>query len=439
MCIGDVPNSEMITARRDLIPRAPWVEKLLSHPWALFLVKSLLVFFLFIVPVTLGLVILKTDPFWLCFSTSLAVLASFIFALVNYNRFYKNDALSSSMTPSKSMDMIASTVGAAPDLLINSSVETVRPPLTRSGGLRRSATLSSLAALPRSIDRQRRAMANAIRRSLSSWQWELFQLTLTFLGCVMYEWYLWSLTYSPDSSGEWSYHLSLNLDSFVPLEYALLFFFACDIIFRAWAFSQACITRPETQTRDQMLGLLHFLIDRQQFIDLMAFTCGAYVNVICRAYEPHPPGIYNLFLFHGCLRFLRMRRSLRILERRVISALAASEQAARQDDSQISSPPMVQVFLFSVPPGSVEIFLFVAKSFLFILFAASLVVAVEYPCPSLSLQPDLCSTDLQKLFQAIYFVVVSFTTVGSVFRLYLAVCDISLFFPLTGDLPIQLW
>lgn len=262
--------------------------------------------------------------------------------------------------------------------------------------------------------------------------YELYQLLLTLVSVGSYLFYTYHLSFTaPDPAAPdalWGYTLRMGpnasdpeelvsaIQQFVQVEYFLIVSLAFDYLLRLGAASSKSAR----------------LLNLYSLFDLASFTCVAYVNVFHAEFAPKHVH-YNVYLFQGPFRFMRMRRALasldRPIRRRATATAAATEEATAAaaavatEASGASSrprvhaakiPPLYRLGPLTLSKRTAFLLLLLFKILLFICSAAALVLALEFPCAAVA-PADLvagCTTQLQRFHIAVYFLVVSLSTVG---------------------------
>jgi hypothetical protein len=135
---------------------------------------------------------------------------------------------------------------------------------------------------------------------------------------------------------------------------------------------------------------IRFLFNFYSLLDLCCFTGVAYFSFFHANFSPKDT-YYNFYLLQGPFRFLRLRRALKSL-----------------DKPMKRSSALYKLGPFIVSKLTALLMLFTARVFLFLMSAAALVLAVEFPCEAFA----PCSLELQHFHLCIYFVVISISTVG---------------------------
>ena len=225
-----------------------------------------------------------------------------------------------------------------------------------------------------------------------TWQQELYQLALTLLSCILYVYYTYHLHYVEDSTsaGQYNYVLdfdtassTISLDVFIQMEYFLIVSFSIDYLIGFFVAVQKW----------------KYVFNYYSLIDLACFTGVAYFSFFHRGFAPLD-ATYNYYLLQGPLRFMRMRRALKALDRPM--------------ESQTSAHVLYRSPLFTFTKHHALLLLVSFRLFLYLMSTAALVLAVEFPC--LELAPSTlqhsCNDQLQRFHICVYFVVISISTVG---------------------------
>jgi hypothetical protein len=233
--------------------------------------------------------------------------------------------------------------------------------------------------------------------------YELYQLLLTLLSCALYVVYtmnlrfVWTLPQTDAQTGEvvvaeghGDYTLSFaDQDTFVQMEYFLSLSLSLDYLLRM-------LSAPEKAK---------FLFNHYSIIDLLCFSA-VYAGFWHRQLAPSD-AIYNVYLLQAPFRFLRFRRALQSLDKPVRSAASSGGRGADELAIYRLGPLMLS-------RRTAFLVLLVLRVVLFICSAASLFLALEFPCEALvdaSIVPD-CSAQLRRFHVAVYFTVVTLSTVG---------------------------
>ena len=228
-----------------------------------------------------------------------------------------------------------------------------------------------------------------------TWQQELYQLGLTLMSCVIYILYTYHLHYQPDPSStptstQYDYVLDfddsssvVSLDVFIQMEYFLIVSFSIDYLIGFFVAVQKW----------------KYVVNYYSLIDLACFTGVAYFSFFHRGFAPVDAS-YNYYLLQGPLRFMRMRRALKALDRPM--------------ESHTSSHVLYRSPFFTFTKHHALLLLVSFRLFLYLMSTAALVLAVEFPC--LQLAPSAlqhsCNDQLQRFHICVYFVVISISTVG---------------------------
>ena len=224
-----------------------------------------------------------------------------------------------------------------------------------------------------------------------TWQQELYQLSLTLLSCVIYILYTYHLHYEADASSPTQYDYvldfdepssTISLDVFIQLEYFLIVSFSIDYLIGFFVAVQKW----------------RYVFNYYALIDLACFTGVAYFSFFHRGFAP--VDAYNYYLLQGPLRFMRMRRALKALDRPM--------------ETHTSAHVLYRSPFFTFTKHHALLLLVSFRLFLYLMSTAALVLAVEFPCLELapsSLQHS-CNDQLQRFHICVYFVVISISTVG---------------------------
>jgi hypothetical protein len=148
-----------------------------------------------------------------------------------------------------------------------------------------------------------------------------------------------------------------------------------------------------------------FLFNHYSIIDLLCFSA-VYAGFWHRQLAPSD-AIYNVYLLQAPFRFLRFRRALQSLDKPVRSAASSGGRGADELAIYRLGPLMLS-------RRTAFLVLLVLRVVLFICSAASLFLALEFPCEALvdaSIVSD-CSAQLRRFHVAVYFTVVTLSTVG---------------------------
>ena len=224
-----------------------------------------------------------------------------------------------------------------------------------------------------------------------TWQQELYQLILTLLSCIIYIVYTYHLHYESVTAvpGQYQYVLdfddpgtTLSLDVFIQLEYFLIVSFSIDYLLGFFIAVQKW----------------KYVFNYYALIDLACFTGVAYFSFFHRGFAP--VDAYNYYLLQGPLRFMRMRRALKALDRPM--------------ETHTSAHVLYRSPFFVFTKHHALLLLVSFRLFLYLMSTAALVLAVEFPC--LELAPTAlqhsCNDQLQRFHTCVYFVVISISTVG---------------------------
>jgi len=231
----------------------------------------------------------------------------------------------------------------------------------------------------------------------SQWQHEVYQLLLTLLSCSVWITYTYHLSYDNNDSAipnDYDYDLSFSDDSlilFFNIEYFLIVTFSMDYLIGFWS----CKDKWE------------FSLSYYRVIDLICFTGVAYLSFTGHGFAP-VDAIYSYYLLQGSLRFMRFRRALKSLD-----SFASSTPVIRNGRRL----PTFRIDNFIVRikfgPREASRILVIFRVFLYFMSSAALVLALEFPCAGIMTDnPSQCYSSLQSFHLCVYFIVVTFSTVG---------------------------
>ena len=226
-----------------------------------------------------------------------------------------------------------------------------------------------------------------------TWQQELYQLALTLLSCVIYVYFTYHLHYQASTADPAQYDYVLDFDQpggaalslsvFIQLEYFLIASFSLDYLVGFFVAVQKW----------------RYVVNYYALIDLACFSGVAYFSFFHRGFAP-VDAAYNYYLLQGPLRFMRMRRALKALDRPM--------------ETHTSSHVLYRSPVFTFTKHHALLLLVSFRLFLYLMSTAALVLAVEFPCLQLAptSQQRLCNEQLQRFHICVYFVVISISTVG---------------------------
>lgn len=224
------------------------------------------------------------------------------------------------------------------------------------------------------------------------WPHELYQFALTVLSCSVWIAYTYNLSYVVDvdaGPNQFDYQLAFSDQAFqvmIGIEYFLIVSFSLDYLIGLWA----------------SVNGWQFMFNYYRMIDLLCFVGVAYMSFTGHGFAA-PQATYSYYLLQGFLRFLRLRRALSGLD--AIAATSPNWNYERQLSHDYT-------FTLSIGPRQAQKIIVMFRIFLYLMSSAALILAVEFPCIDLADDPEKCTAGLQKFHMCIYFIVVTFSTVG---------------------------
>lgn len=224
--------------------------------------------------------------------------------------------------------------------------------------------------------------------------YESYHVFVTLVACGSYLWYTYEIQYTfSDPSTQTGAHYSFRCSnsarlSFIQVECFLVFSLALDYAIRF-------VSSP---------NWWNYFRSKYSLIDLLCFIGVAYFPFILLDFRPEVLDIpyYNIFLFQGWFRFLRLRRAIMSLDHVHI----LKNQRTKQHEIVYMFGPLL------IKPITARVILLSARIILYIVSTASLVMFFEFPCISFYGYDGQCKPELQQFELCIYFIVVTLSTVG---------------------------
>lgn len=192
--------------------------------------------------------------------------------------------------------------------------------------------------------------------------YESYHLCVTLLACASYLWYSYHLEYTftdPLDQVNAHYILQCSNDArynFIQVEYFLVLSLSVDYTMRF-------LSSPHWW---------NYFKSRYSLIDLSCFICVAYASFILLDFEPSVlhTSYYNIYLFQGWLRFLRLRRAVMSLDH---AHIVLHNKTGKIKLVYMLGP-------LPIKPITARIILLCVRVALYILSTASLIMFFEYPC-----------------------------------------------------------
>jgi len=137
---------------------------------------------------------------------------------------------------------------------------------------------------------------------------------------------------------------------------------------------------------------------------VVIFTAVTFLSYATLDLDPHilPVSYYSLYLLSGPFRFMRVRRSFMTLDHS--HTILMRNGKAKQ---------VFMLGFIELRPITARIVLLIVRVLIYVFATATIVMWIEYPC--ISFYPSdtsVCNLELQQFHMALYFVVVTLSTVG---------------------------